>query len=116
MRDAVILTLISLFPRENLYYLLTIKTKSISYAYSVKDNSLHLTHVQTITVFIFRLLHNKSFNVCGCKSPEIPFHAMRAIKKLNQARNSQRKSAKDMLVSHTIVQSIIKKFQYNGFV
>ena len=45
MRDAVILTEISLFPRENFLYLLAIKTKYKSYIYCVKDKSLHLTPV-----------------------------------------------------------------------
>ena len=45
MRDAVNSTLISLFPRENLLDLLTIKTKCKSYTYSVKEKSLYLTYV-----------------------------------------------------------------------
>ena len=116
MRDAVILTYISLFPRENLLYLLEIKTKCISYIYCVKDKSLHLTHVLVIPVFTFCLLYNKSFNLCGRQSPEIPFHTRRSMIKMSQAGNSQRKRVKDVSVSHTIVQSIIKKFQNTGFV
>ena len=65
MRDAVILTKVSLFPRENLLNLLAIKTKCKSYVYCVKDKSLHLTHVSVIPVFTFCLLCNKSFNLCG---------------------------------------------------
>ena len=64
MRDAVILTKISLFPRENLY-LLAIKTKCKSYLDCVKDKSLHLTHVSVIPVLTFCLLCNKSFNLCS---------------------------------------------------
>ena len=67
-------------------------------------------------MFTFYLLYNKSFNLYGRKLPEIPFHARRTIIKLSQAGNSQRKRVKDLLVSHTIVQSIIKKFQNTGFV
>ena len=116
MRDAVILTYISLFARENLLYLLVIKTKCKSYIYCVKDKSLHLTHVKVIPVFTFCLLYDKSFNLCGRKLPNIPFHTRRTIIKLSQAGNNQRKRVKYLSVSHTIVQSIIKKFQNTGFV
>ena len=54
--------------------------------------------------------------MCGRISPEIPFHTRRTIIKLNQAGNSQRKRVKDLSVSHTTVQAIIKKFQNTGFV
>ena len=67
-------------------------------------------------MFTFYLLYNKSFNLCGRKSPEIPFHTRRSIIKLSQAGNSQRKRVKDLSISHTIVQSIIKKFKNTGFV
>ena len=36
--------------------------------------------------------------------------------KLSQAGNSQRKRVKDLSISHTIIQSTIKKFQNTGFV
>ena len=67
-------------------------------------------------MFTFCLLYNKSFNLCGRKSSEISFHTRRTIIKLSQAGNSQRKRVKDLSVSHTIVQPIIKKFQNTGFV
>ena len=67
-------------------------------------------------MFSLCLLYNKSFNLCGRQSPEIPFHTRRSIIKLSQAGNSQRKRVKDLSISHTIVQSIIKKFQNIGFV
>ena len=67
-------------------------------------------------MFTFYLLYNKSFNLCGRISPEIPFHTRRTIIKLSQAGNSQRKRVKDLSVSHAIVQTIIKKFQNTGFV
>ena len=54
--------------------------------------------------------------MCGRKSPEIPFHTRRTIIKLSQAGNSQRKRVKDLSISHTTVQSTIKKFQNTGFV
>ena len=54
--------------------------------------------------------------MCGRKSPEIPFHTRLTIIKLSQAGNSQRKTVKELSISHTIVQSIIKKLQNTGFV
>ena len=62
------------------------------------------------------LVNNKSFNLCGRKSPEIPFHTRRTIIKLGQAGNSQWKRVRDLSISHIIVQSIFKKFQNTGFV
>ena len=54
--------------------------------------------------------------MCGRKSSEIPFHTRRDIIKLNQAGNSQRKIARDLSISRTTVQSIIKKFKNTGSV
>ena len=69
-------------------------------------------------MFTFCLLYNKSFNLFGRKSPEIPFHTRHTISiiKPSQAGNSQRKRVKNLSISHTIVQSIIKKFPNTGFV
>ena len=67
-------------------------------------------------MFTFYLLYYKSFNLCGRKSPEIPFHTRHTIIKLSKAGNSQRKRVKDLSISHTIVQSTIKKFQNTGSV
>ena len=67
-------------------------------------------------MFTFYFLYNKSFNLCGRKSPEILFHMRRTILKLSQTGKGQRKRVKDLSISHTIVQSIIKKFQNTVFV
>ena len=73
-------------------------------------------HVKIIPVFSFCLLYNKSFKKCGRKYLEILFHTRRTIIKLSQAGKSQRKIAKELSISCTTVQSIIKKFQNAGFV